>query len=94
MLGVFNRDLLRPLADYVREVRPADERTVISVFVPEYVTTRWWQGLLHNQSALRIKARLLSAPGVVVVNLPYHLGLAGQGWLGSQQHAPATTSRP
>jgi len=38
------------------------------------VTTRWWQGVLHNQSALRLKARLLFTPGVVVVNVPYQLG--------------------
>ncbi|PZS15827.1 MAG: hypothetical protein DLM60_16470 [Pseudonocardiales bacterium] len=47
------------------------------------MTTRWWQNLLHNQSALRLKGRLLFTPGVVVVNVPYHLGVADQGWLGA-----------
>jgi hypothetical protein len=76
------RDLIRPLVDYVTGLRHDEPRSVITVFIPEYVTTRWWQNLLHNQSALRLKARLLFTPGVVVVNVPYHLGVADQGWLG------------
>jgi hypothetical protein len=43
------------------------------VFVPEYVVDRWWEGLLHNQSALRIKLRLLLVPNVVVTSVPYQL---------------------
>ncbi len=77
------RDLARPLVDYVRDLRCHGTRSVITVFIPEYVTTRWWQNLLHNQSALRLKGRLLFTPGVVVVNVPYHLGVADQGWLGA-----------
>ena len=77
------RDLVRPLVDYVRELRGHEPRSVITVFIPEYVITRWWQNLLHNQSALRLKGRLLFTPGVVVVNVPYHLGVADQGWLGA-----------
>ena len=57
---------------------------MIAVYIPEYVTRRWWQNLLHNQSALRIKARLLFIPGVVVINVPYLLGITSQGWLGSE----------
>ncbi|MGA9309137.1 MAG: APC family permease [Pseudonocardiaceae bacterium] len=77
------RDLARPIVEYVRELRRYEPRSVITVFIPEYVTTRWWQNLLHNQSALRLKGRLLFTPGVVVVNVPYHLGVADQGWLGA-----------
>ena len=62
-------------------------QTVIMVFIPEYVVTQWWQQLLHNQSALRFKARLLFTPGVVVVDVPYHLGVGDQGWLGGQASA-------
>jgi amino acid transporter len=87
------RDLIRPLADYVRQLRLADPHAVIAVFIPEYVTSRWWQQLLHNQSALRLKARLLFTPGVVVVNVPYQLGVASQGWLGGHRDIPAATVR-
>lgn len=76
------RDLARPFVEYVKGLRRYEPRSVITVFIPEYVTTRWWQNLLHNQSALRLKTRLLFTPGVVVVNVPYHLGVADQGWLG------------
>ena len=78
------RDLLRPLTDYIQRLRRDQPRAVIAVYIPEYVTRRWWQNLLHNQSALRIKARLLFTPGVVVINVPYLLGIASQGWLGSE----------
>jgi hypothetical protein len=43
------------------------------VFVPEYVVGHWWENLLHNQSALRLKGRLLFLPGVMVTNVPYQL---------------------
>jgi amino acid transporter len=78
------RDLLRPLTDYIQRLRRSEPRAVIAVYLPEYVTRRWWQHLLHNQSALRIKARLLFTPGVVVINVPYLLGVTSQGWLGSE----------
>jgi hypothetical protein len=77
------RDVARPIVDYVNRLRREDPRGVVSVFVPEYVVARWWQHLLHNQSALWIKARLLFTGGVVVVNVPYHIGGAEQGWLAS-----------
>ena len=34
-------------------------RTVVTVFIPEYVVGHWWEQVLHNQSALRLKGRLL-----------------------------------
>jgi hypothetical protein len=44
---------------YVSRLRRDEPHSVITVFIPEYVIRRWWQNLLHNQSALRLKARLL-----------------------------------
>jgi amino acid transporter len=78
------RDLLRPLTDYIQRLRRDKPRAVIAVYIPEYITSRWWQNLLHNQSALRIKTRLFFTPGVVVINVPYHLGVDSQGWLGDE----------
>jgi hypothetical protein len=49
---------------------------VVTVFIPEYVVGHWWEQLLHNQSALRLKARLLFLPGVMVTNVPWQLGSA------------------
>ncbi|WP_245812329.1 hypothetical protein [Actinophytocola xinjiangensis] len=69
-----------PLVRYLRE-RPAQPRGVVVVFVPEYVVAHWWENLLHNQTALRLKAHLLRVPGVVVVDVPFHLGSREHGWL-------------
>jgi amino acid transporter len=67
------RDLTQPLLDHVRAIRRRSPRDVVSVFIPEYVVGRWWEALLHNQSALRLKARLLFHPGVMVVSVPSQL---------------------
>jgi hypothetical protein len=45
----------------------------LTVIVPEFVVAHWWEYVLHNQVALRLKAALLLRPGVVVLNLPQHL---------------------
>jgi amino acid transporter len=68
------RDITAPVMDHVRRLRSDNPRDLVVVFVPEYVVNRWWEGMLHNQSALRLKLRLLSIPGVVVTSVPYHLG--------------------
>jgi amino acid transporter len=67
------REITRPVLGYVRSVRRASPRDVVTVVIPEYVVTRWWQHILHNQSALRIKARLLFQPGVAVTSVPWLL---------------------
>ncbi|GAA3434337.1 APC family permease [Kutzneria kofuensis] len=85
------RDVSKPIVDHVTRIHARDKRGVVSVFIPEYVVPRWWQHLLHNQSALRLKARLLFTPGVVVVNVPYHIGLADQGWMTQQVLPEAAT---
>jgi amino acid transporter len=67
------REITRPVIDYVRDVRRASPRDVVSVFIPEYVVGRWWEQILHNQSALRLKGRLLFTRGVMVTSVPYQL---------------------
>jgi amino acid transporter len=81
------RDFIRPLVGYIKQLNKRYPRTLVMVFIPEYVVTRWWQQLLHNQSALRLKARLLFTAGVVVVDVPYRLGVTDQGWLGGRSAA-------
>jgi amino acid transporter len=67
------RELVRPIVEYATEIRKANPRGVVSVYIPEYVVGRWWEQLLHNQTALRLKGRLLFAPGVMVTSVPYQL---------------------
>ena len=43
------------------------------MLIPEYVVGHWWEHLLHNQSALRLKGRLLFTPGVMVTSVPWQL---------------------
>jgi len=72
------REIVRPVLEYLRAVRRAGPRDVVTVFIPEYVVGRWWEQLLHNQSALRLKARLLFEPGVLVTSVPYQLRSTGR----------------
>jgi hypothetical protein len=51
----------------------------VTVFIPEYVVGHWWEQLLHNQSALRLKSRLLFQRRVVVASVPYQLRSATGG---------------
>jgi amino acid transporter len=67
------REITRPVLDYVRRMRSDNPRDVVSVFIPEYVVGHWWEHLLHNQSALRLKTRLLFQPGVMVTSVPWQL---------------------
>jgi amino acid transporter len=91
------REITRPVMDYVRRVRSDSPRDVVTVFIPEYVVGHWWEQLLHNQSALRLKGRLLFTPGVMVTSVPWQLsstaGAAGDFGApsgdGRAGHAPA-----
>jgi amino acid transporter len=67
------REITRPVLDYVRRVRRDSPRDVVTVFIPEYVVGHWWEQILHNQSALRLKSRLLFQPGVMVTSVPRQL---------------------
>jgi hypothetical protein len=80
------REVLRPIVDYVRGIRRDSPRDIVVVYIPEYVVGRWWEHLLHNQTALRLKARLLFTPGVMVTSVPYQLA--------SSQHASERADRP
>ncbi|MEP6526366.1 MAG: APC family permease [Nocardioidaceae bacterium] len=67
------RDVTRPVLEYIANIHRSSPRDVVCVFLPEYVVGRWWQQFLHNQTALRLKARLLYQPGVMVTNVPWQL---------------------
>jgi len=67
------REVTRPVIDYVKSLRKESPRDVVSVIIPEYVVGHWYEHVLHNQSALRLKGRLLFTPGVMVTSVPYQL---------------------
>ncbi|HSV65408.1 MAG TPA: APC family permease [Mycobacteriales bacterium] len=67
------REITKPILSYVKRIRRESPRDLVTVFIPEYVVGRWWEQLLHNQTALRLKSRLLYMPGVMVTNVPWQL---------------------
>ncbi len=67
------REITRPVLDYVKRITKDSPRTVVTVFIPEYVVGHWWEQILHNQSALRLKGRLLFMPNVMVTSVPWQL---------------------
>jgi amino acid transporter len=87
------REITRPILDYVKRVSKDSPRTVVTVFIPEYVVGHWWEQVLHNQSALRLKGRLLFMPNIMVTSVPWQLNSSER--LQTLQHhaAPGDTRR-
>ena len=99
------REVTRPVVEYVRSIRRESPRDIVAIFIPEYVVGHWWENLLHNQSALWLKSRLLFTPGVMVTSVPWQLtssaradhpvGRApGSVRRGEPQHPAAGAGRP
>jgi len=88
------REVTRPILDYVRDYRRKSPRDVVTVYIPEYVVGRWWEQLLHNQSALRLKGRLLFLPGVMVTSVPYQLRSSQLRRDQDPRSAPGDVRRP
>ncbi|MBI2114457.1 MAG: APC family permease [candidate division NC10 bacterium] len=68
------RSILQPLLEYIDRMERQGEGRYLTVILPEFVCSHWWEHFLHNQTALLIKAALLFKPGKVTVSVPYHLG--------------------
>jgi amino acid transporter len=67
------REITRPVVEYVKDIRRSSPREIVVVFVPQYVVGHWWENVLHNQSALRLRARLQFQPGVMITTVPWQL---------------------
>ena len=67
------RSVMEPLLGYIRQVEAERPDDYVTIILPEFVPARWWQHLLHNQSALLIKGALLFRPNLVVTSVPFHL---------------------
>jgi amino acid transporter len=67
------RETVTPIMEYVKNIRRESPRDLIVVYIPEYVVGKWWEQLVHNQTALRIKTRLHFEPGVMVASVPWQL---------------------
>jgi amino acid transporter len=87
------REITRPVVNYVTNIRRTSPRDVVCVYIPEYVVGRWWENLLHNQSSLRLKSRLLFEPGVMVTSVPWQLRSTGRRDPHRVQHSPGDIRR-
>ncbi|KQU34690.1 MULTISPECIES: APC family permease [unclassified Rhodococcus (in: high G+C Gram-positive bacteria)] len=87
------REITKPVLDYVRRVKRDSPRDVVTVFIPEYVVGHWWEQVLHNQSALRLKSRLLFQPGVMVTSVPWQLNSSERAKRESLENAPGSSRR-
>jgi len=87
------REVTGPVLDYVKRISRDSPRTVVTVFVPEYVVGHWWEGLLHNQTALRLKTRLLFMPNVMMTSVPWQLDSSERVRQPQGQNAPGDVRR-
>ena len=67
------RSLIRPILEYVDQVKKDTKDEMLTVIIPEFVTAHWYQSFLHNQTAFMLKTALLFRKGVVVTSVRYHL---------------------
>ncbi|MEV4382124.1 APC family permease [Streptosporangium sp. NPDC049644] len=88
------REITRPILEYVKSLRRRSPRDVVSVYIPEYVVGHWWEHILHNQSALRLKTRLIFQPGVMVISVPWQLHSSDRLKGRPEPLAPGASRRP
>ena len=67
------RKIVEPILDELDRMRRVEPEYTTTVIIPEFVTRKWWEQILHNQTALRIKASLLLKPKTIVISVPYHI---------------------
>jgi len=66
------RALIGPLLRYLDALQRQDPDRRLLVVLSEVVPRHWWDNLLHNQTALRLKLRLFFRPNTIVADVPYH----------------------
>ena len=67
------RSLIRPLLAYIDTVHELFPDDTLTIVLPEFIVAHWWHQLLHNQTALRLKAALTFRPGIVFISIPQHI---------------------
>jgi uncharacterized membrane-anchored protein YitT (DUF2179 family) len=67
------RSIMQPVLHYIDQMEKQKDGSYMTIILPEFVPAKWWQHLLHNQTALMIKAALLFQRGKVAISIPFHL---------------------
>ncbi|MEU6536534.1 APC family permease [Streptomyces sp. NPDC047000] len=88
------RDITGSVLSYIARLHGEHPQDLIAVYIPEYVVGHWWEQLLHNQSALRLKARLLFQRGVMVISVPWQLDSSDRAAARRPYPAPGGTTAP
>ncbi len=88
------REVTTPVLNFVKGVRSDNPRDVVCVYIPEYVVGHWWEQVLHNQTALILKARLNFMAGVMVTSVPYLLASSRFAIDRAKRDNPAAWRRP
>ncbi len=87
------RSVVGPLLEYVDRLLQEAPDSLVTIVLPEFLPGRWWQQLLHNQTALLIKGALLFRRGVIVTDVPYHLAAKVRAIDTRRPAPPAITPR-
>jgi amino acid transporter len=67
------RSMLRPVLEFVDQIQARGGEQMVTIVLPEFLPRRWWQHILHNQTALLVKGALLFRRNTVVADVPYLL---------------------
>ncbi|PDV98334.1 APC family permease [Candidatus Chloroploca asiatica] len=67
------RSLVTPVLKYVQEIEGRYRDDQVMVILPEFIPSRWWEHLLHNQTGLLLRAALMFRAGKTVISVPYKL---------------------
>jgi hypothetical protein len=67
------RSVISPILTYLEKMHEREPNDTITVVIPEFIPAKWWQRLLHNQTAFRLRSALFNRPGIVVTSIPYQL---------------------
>ncbi|HEY0258490.1 MAG TPA: APC family permease [Lacisediminihabitans sp.] len=67
------RDVGIPLIKYIKARRAEYGAEVVTVYTPQYIVGHWWENLLHNHKARRIRQKLMLCHGVTIALVPWLL---------------------
>ena len=87
------RSLLRPFLDYLDEIQSRGDDQIVTIVLPEFLPRRWWQHVLHNQTALLIKGALLFRKNTVVADVPYLLRRPPANAMPASERSPESPPR-
>ncbi|MCF2711856.1 APC family permease [Schaalia hyovaginalis] len=68
------RDLNQVVLQYVRGRRRRSPGEMLIIYMPQFIVRHWWENIMHNQTAGRLRRALVNVPGVVITTVPWKLG--------------------